>query len=245
MIPHYDNAEGGHHDTRFCYLGEQRLAAMERELPDEAFVLGVDEHTAVLLDPAARTATVVGNGTMTIRRHGRERGAPDRQRGRLRRTLASRARAAAGSAPSVRLRHASAPTGGRAGAGLAAARPTDGSTREFDAALAGATSTAASRRSSRWSRPCWTGRPTRSPPTRATTPAAQLRGMVVRLGELAAVGARDPRVRSARSWTRCWSCGPGPATAKDFATSDWVRDQLAEAGVEVRDTADGVEWELA
>ena len=26
VIPHYDNAEGGNHDTRFCYLGERRLA---------------------------------------------------------------------------------------------------------------------------------------------------------------------------------------------------------------------------
>ena len=62
VIPHYNNAEGGHHDTRFCYLGEGRLAAMERELPEESFVLGVDEHTAVLLDLATRTASVVGNG---------------------------------------------------------------------------------------------------------------------------------------------------------------------------------------
>ena len=34
VIPHYDNAEGGHHDTRFCYLGERRLSRLERELPD-------------------------------------------------------------------------------------------------------------------------------------------------------------------------------------------------------------------
>src|SRR5262249_34650347 len=56
VIPHYNNAEGGTHDTRYCYLGEQRLSAMERQLPDEAFVLGVDEHTACLLDLARRTA---------------------------------------------------------------------------------------------------------------------------------------------------------------------------------------------
>ncbi|HEX6871417.1 MAG TPA: hypothetical protein VF163_10000, partial [Micromonosporaceae bacterium] len=67
VIPHYDNAEGGHHDTRFCYLGETRLAQLEGELPESSFVLGVDEHTGVLLDLSAGTATVVGNGTMTIR----------------------------------------------------------------------------------------------------------------------------------------------------------------------------------
>jgi hypothetical protein len=34
VIPHYDNAEGGNHDTRFCYLGERRLAMLEPSLPD-------------------------------------------------------------------------------------------------------------------------------------------------------------------------------------------------------------------
>ena len=34
IIPHFDNAEGGHHDTRFCYLGERRLSMMERELAE-------------------------------------------------------------------------------------------------------------------------------------------------------------------------------------------------------------------
>ena len=70
VIPHYDNAEGGHHDTRFCYLGERRLAVMEAQLPDDAFVLGVDEHTGCLLDLEAGTATVVGLGGVTVRRHG-------------------------------------------------------------------------------------------------------------------------------------------------------------------------------
>ena len=50
VIPHYDNAEGGRYDTRHCYLGARRLAVMERELPADAAVLGVDEHTAVLID---------------------------------------------------------------------------------------------------------------------------------------------------------------------------------------------------
>ncbi|MDP8987573.1 MAG: hypothetical protein M3N11_04405, partial [Actinomycetota bacterium] len=71
VIPHYDNAEGGNHDTRFCYLGEPRLAAMEEQLPDDAFVLGVDEHTGLVLDLEASTATVMGRGKVTVRRRGR------------------------------------------------------------------------------------------------------------------------------------------------------------------------------
>jgi hypothetical protein len=71
IIPHYDNNEGGTHDTRFCYLGERRLSKMEKDLPDGVFVLGVDEHTACTFDLDARTASVEGRGVMTVRSAGR------------------------------------------------------------------------------------------------------------------------------------------------------------------------------
>ncbi|MER6195423.1 hypothetical protein [Streptomyces cyaneofuscatus] len=70
VIPHYDNAEGGTHDTRFCYLGEPRLAALEQELPYESAVLGIDEHTAVIVDLSTSLVRVWGRGVMTIRRRG-------------------------------------------------------------------------------------------------------------------------------------------------------------------------------
>src|SRR3954469_3345790 len=76
VIPHYDNAEGGRYDTRYCYLGEERLTLLERELPDEVGVLGVDEHTALLVDVAAGSARVAGTGTITVRRRGRSRSFP-------------------------------------------------------------------------------------------------------------------------------------------------------------------------
>jgi hypothetical protein len=71
VIPHYNNAEGGTHDTRFCYLGERRLSRLEPELPDGAFVLGVDEHTALMLDLDAGTAEIAGLGVVTVRAGGR------------------------------------------------------------------------------------------------------------------------------------------------------------------------------
>jgi cyanophycinase-like exopeptidase len=70
VIPHYDNAEGGTHDTRFCYLGERRLAILERELPEDAAVLGVDEHTALIMDLTTAEAEVVGRGGATVRKAG-------------------------------------------------------------------------------------------------------------------------------------------------------------------------------
>src|SRR5579859_2719429 len=70
VIPHYDNAEGGRYDTRHCYLGERRLAVMERELPADAAVLGVDEHTAVLIDLRTEDIEIRGRGGVTVRRAG-------------------------------------------------------------------------------------------------------------------------------------------------------------------------------
>ncbi len=70
VVPHYDNAEGGTHDTRFCYLGERRLRVLEAELPDDAFVLGVDEHTALVCDRETGSVTVSGRGQVTLRRRG-------------------------------------------------------------------------------------------------------------------------------------------------------------------------------
>ncbi|MER6951530.1 hypothetical protein ABT294_46695 [Nonomuraea sp. NPDC000554] len=70
LIPHFDNAEGGTHDTRFCYLGERRLSRMERELPPGTAVLGLDEHTAVVIDLETEALEVAGRGGLTVRRPG-------------------------------------------------------------------------------------------------------------------------------------------------------------------------------
>jgi len=70
VVPHYDNTEGGTHDTRYCYLGERRLARMEPELPPGAAVLGIDEHTALVVDLNTEEALVAGRGRVTIRRPG-------------------------------------------------------------------------------------------------------------------------------------------------------------------------------
>jgi hypothetical protein len=60
VIPHYDNQEGRDYDTSRCYLGERRLALMEGELPAGVATLGVDEHTALVLDLEGDTLQVLG-----------------------------------------------------------------------------------------------------------------------------------------------------------------------------------------
>lgn len=68
VIPHFDNSEGGTHDTRFCYMGERRLRILESQLPADTFVLGVDEHTGVSFDLDSHVVRVFGRGTMTVRK---------------------------------------------------------------------------------------------------------------------------------------------------------------------------------
>lgn len=72
VIPHFNNAEGGTHDTRYCYIGERRIRELEHQLPSEVFILGIDEHTGVRFDIDAREAAVFGKGSMTVRMSGME-----------------------------------------------------------------------------------------------------------------------------------------------------------------------------
>jgi hypothetical protein len=70
VIPHFDNAEGGNHDTRFCYLGETRLRALEAQLPPDAGILGIDEHTAAIIDLEEDRLSVIGRANVYWRRDG-------------------------------------------------------------------------------------------------------------------------------------------------------------------------------
>lgn len=72
VVPHWNNAEGGNHDTRFCFMGESRLAQLEEMLPDGTAILGVDEHTALIVDLEKSEAVIRGVGQVTLRHRGRE-----------------------------------------------------------------------------------------------------------------------------------------------------------------------------
>jgi hypothetical protein len=73
VVPHFDNHDGSGHDTRFCFLGERRLRALEGQLGPDDQIIGIDEHTAVVLDIGEDTATVHGRGVVTLRRQGTSR----------------------------------------------------------------------------------------------------------------------------------------------------------------------------
>jgi hypothetical protein len=72
IVSHWNNAEGGTFDTRYCYMGQPRFDLLERLLPDSTTVLGVDEYTACIMDLGARECRVMGAGEVTVRRAGQE-----------------------------------------------------------------------------------------------------------------------------------------------------------------------------
>jgi hypothetical protein len=73
LIPHWNNAEGGAElDTSRCFMGQARFSQLLTLLPEETTVLGIDEHTGVVIDLAEQTARVLGRGGVTIIRAGTE-----------------------------------------------------------------------------------------------------------------------------------------------------------------------------
>jgi cyanophycinase-like exopeptidase len=231
VIPHYDNAEGGHHDTRFCYLGERRLAQMEAELPEEAFILGVDEHTGVILDLDACTATVIGNGGLTIRRHGQSTVYPTGSA--LTFADLADAHAPARPAPDVASTVDDDPSPAADSLAAEAERLEEvfnaaADAQDIDGCVAAILDLEQVLLD-------WSADTNISP--EGEQARSTLRRMVVRLGRLASVGA-GPFVDTLLELRTRARAG------KDFATSDWIRDQLDAAGVEVRDTPEGARWLL-
>jgi hypothetical protein len=244
VIPHYDNAEGGNHDTRYCYLGEGRLSTMEAELPEEAFVLGVDEHTAVLLDLDQRVASVVGNGLLTIRRAGHAVTYPAGTALTFDDIRAAAAADATVETSAVPPSPPSATGPGESDARTSLRGATELIVARFDEALDRRDVDACveavldlEQTLLDWSADTLTS-------DEGDFARGQLRGMVVRLGELATRGARDPREVVGPLVESLLELRRRARGARDFGTSDWIRDRLAAAAVEVRDTPDGAEWHV-
>ena len=248
VIPHFDNKEGATHDTRFCYLGDERLTLLESRLPDEVGVLGVDEHTALVVDVEARTASVTGNGLVSVRRRGAtttfaagESLPLDELAAMLRGEESSAAPAAAPAADRRDARRDSEDEHPalslRAEADHArAAFETALDSRDVDgcvAAVLGLEQAIAA----------WQADTLQSDD--ADEARRVLRALVVRLGELAERGAADPTQAVGPFVDALIDVRRAARDARDFATSDLVRDRLTAAGVEVRDTADGTEWTLS
>ena len=242
VIPHYNNAEGGHHDTRFCYLGERRLQYLEGQLEGDEYVLGIDEHTGVVIDFDAGAATVVGNGVLTLRVDGQSR------------TFASGESLSLATLQDPRSGHAAAVVAQVAPIAAPAPAVASESTslREaaerhhtaFEAALAARDALGATRAAldleadiKKWSADTLTG-------TDADVARDMLRGMILKLGEAATSGLVDPRETVAPYVEAILEIRRVVRAEKRYDLSDVIRDALSAAHVEVRDTPAGVEWVL-
>ncbi len=253
VIPHYDNKEGGNHDTSKCYLGERRLAMLEPELDDDVFILGIDEHTGVIIDLDAQSAEVVGKGGITLRKNGVSKrietsqtvpfsilqAGPDSDPVTSGSDPDVTDRVTLGSDPDVtqsdERESADIPSLGGDAARLEAAFDAAITARDADAAVAAVLELDAA--IVRWSRDTLQG----DEMTRART---ALRSMIVRLGAAATGGVRDPREVLGPVVEAALAARVTARSEKAYAVSDAIRDNLTAAGIEVRDTADGAEWVL-
>jgi hypothetical protein len=248
VVPHYDNAEGGNHDTRFCYMGERRLRVLEAQLPEDTFVLGVDSHTALVLDLEAGTAGIVGLGGVTVRVDGRStRFAAGTEFAIEALGEAARGLAAGQSADTVR---AAALAGGDSVArqGRPAAPMRDEMT-ELEGAFIAALGTGAIRDAVGALLDLDSAIEARvrggedSPDL--DNASATFRSLIVRLGERAEKGGGDPRTALEPLVAALLELRAAARASRDWGTADIIRDRLAAAGIEVRDGADGAIWVLA
>lgn len=67
FVPHWDNREGGAElDTSRAYMGKERFRQLLHILPDGMTIVGIDEHTALVMDLALETCHVMGRGGVTL-----------------------------------------------------------------------------------------------------------------------------------------------------------------------------------
>ena len=251
VIPHYDNAEGGRYDTRHCYLGARRLTVMERELPADAAVLGVDEHTAVLIDLRTEAVEIRGRGGVTVRRAGNSTILPSgmtlsladlralgRGAGNGRGTADRRPAAAAGdvcaevgeagSDGPLPLPEVMADT--QLGFGIAAAGRDAAAMVEAILGLESAIRQ-------------WEADTDEDQGTERAH--ALLCSLIGRLGQAAQHGPADPKDLLRPAIEPLLQLRNALRGQGDFAAADAIRNALAAAGLDISDTPGGTAWQLA
>jgi hypothetical protein len=74
FIPHWNNNDGGVElDTSRCYMGQSRYDQLVAMLPGDPTIVGIDERTALVIEPSAETCQVMGNGNVTLVQGGGDR----------------------------------------------------------------------------------------------------------------------------------------------------------------------------
>jgi hypothetical protein len=252
VIPHFNNAEGGTHDTRYCYMGERRLCLLESMLEPRAAILGVDEHTACILDLEADTVTVRGSGAVTVRRRGRARRLEsgtclplDVLRAGGEAVLPAppsspRCGPAASQGPSA-VAETRAPL-----AGDPFLEGVEEHRRRFEEALGARQVDGALAALLALDRHLWDWSRDTLDSDAMDRARSRQRTMMVQLGDLARTGARDPRELVGPFVEAILGLRRRAREERRYADADALRDLLVGLGVEVRDLRGGAtEWDLA
>lgn len=67
VVPHWDNADGGSDlDTSRCFMGKSRFDELRKSLSKDNVVLGIDEHTGLIIDFSLGTCSVLGKGAAHV-----------------------------------------------------------------------------------------------------------------------------------------------------------------------------------
>ncbi len=216
VVPHWNNAEGGTHDTSRCYVGDRRLTLLERRLPPGTVVFGVDEHTAAIVDLDADAVEGYGKGVVTFRRHGREITiGPGEQLG-----LDDVRKLVVGPAP-LEVQPVGAAADGVAADGVA--EPLTELEHALAAGSAGDAAAVAL--------------------DLAGDDDEALAAVVARLAGAASEARADPIEAALPHVEAVLAARAAARAAGDFALADGVRDFLAALGIELHDTPSGTTWE--
>lgn len=67
VVPHWNNSDGGADvDTTRCFLGMERFARWTSMIPESEVILGIDEHTGIILDFSTMKGKIQGTGTVSL-----------------------------------------------------------------------------------------------------------------------------------------------------------------------------------
>lgn len=77
VVPHWNNQEGEDFDTTRCFMGVERFAALEALLPPDLCVIGIDEQTALVVDPSKGVCEVMGVGSVHVRKNRKNKEYPE------------------------------------------------------------------------------------------------------------------------------------------------------------------------
>lgn len=256
LVPHFDNAEGGTHDTRFCYLGERRLSAMTEELDPGTWVLGVDEHTAMTVDLATGAVTVEGRGAVTVRRRDGTISRIESGESTTIDELGALARGDGSSDAGPEAAEGDGSPGGRPATGTAGddahvdpnAAPLEEALADarsrFGEAVAASDATAATaavldleQTVRAWAADTHTG-------DHLDRAVEELRSLITRIGQLAGSGMVDPAEVVGPFVEVLLDERAAARESGAYDAADRIRDGLVALDVELRDSPDGTTWSL-